>query len=133
MFAWRYRHLANTSCQQESEDGELELDIDQLSHEALLKLWELCKKVLPGFGKDPAAAANPPSPEVARAAPSKQPKTAAKPKKNKPMSADEQEARIAQLREIRQLYKPGQPVDEAQLAQEAAAMDASSDDSSEEE
>lgn len=49
------------------------------------------------------------------------------------MSADEQEARIAQLREIRELYKPGQPVDEAQLAQEAAAMHDSSDDSSEEE
>ncbi|GKU15951.1 unnamed protein product [Fusarium langsethiae] len=35
--------------QNENTDGELELDIDQLSHEALLKLWELCRKVLPGF------------------------------------------------------------------------------------
>lgn len=119
--------------QQESEDGELELDIDQLSHEALLKLWELCKKVLPGFGKDPAAAPNS-SPEAHRGAPAKQPKTAAKPKKNKPMSAQEQEARIAKLREIRDLYKPGQePADEAQMAQEVGAMDDSSDDSSEEE
>lgn len=128
---------------QESEDGELELDIDQLSHEALLKLWDLCKKVLPGFGKDPnAAAAGSHSPEMSRGGGgggggggSKQPKTAAKPKKNKPMSAQEQEARIAQLREIRDLYKPGQePADEAQGAQEASlAMDDSSDDSSEEE
>lgn len=119
---------------QESEDGELELDIDQLSNEALLKLWELCKKVLPGFGKD-SAAVPASSPEVNRSAPTKQaPKTAAKPKKNKPMSAQEQEARIAQLREIRDLYKPGQePADEAQMVQEAAAMNDTSDDSSEEE
>lgn len=124
--------------QMESEDGELELDIDQLSHEALLKLWELCKKVLPGFGKDASAAAAS-SPEVSRGSSSKQAKTAAKPKKNKPMSAQEQEARIAQLRQIRDMYKPGQePNDEAHSAHEATGMhddddDDSSDDSSEEE
>lgn len=50
------------------------------------------------------------------------------------MSAQEQEARIAQLREIRDLYKPGQePAGMVQAAQEAAEMDDSSDDSSEEE
>lgn len=50
------------------------------------------------------------------------------------MSAQEQEARIAQLRQISDLYKPGQePADEAQMAQEAVAMNDSSDDSSEEE
>ncbi|KAF4121979.1 bromodomain-containing factor 1 [Geosmithia morbida] len=130
--------------QMESEDGELELDIDQLSHEALLKLWDLCKKVLPGFGKDPAAAAAAAnSPEATRGGgpSSKQPKTAARPKKNKPMSAQEQEARIAQLREIRELYKPGQePTDEGHHShgrhapqETSAAMDDSSDDSSEEE
>ena len=97
-------------------------------------MWELCKKVLPGFGKD-ANAAPASSPEVSRSAPAKQAKTAAKPKKNKPMSAQEQEARIAQLREIRDLYKPGQePADEVHSAQEALGMnDDSSDDSSEEE
>ncbi|PFH55441.1 hypothetical protein XA68_18307 [Ophiocordyceps unilateralis] len=36
--------------QNENTDGELELDIDQLSHDALFKLWDLCKKALPGFG-----------------------------------------------------------------------------------
>lgn len=54
------------------------------------------------------------------------------------MSAQEQEARIAQLREIRDLYKPGQePADEVHSAHEATGMndddDESSDDSSEEE
>ncbi|KAL6695611.1 sporulation transcription factor [Trichoderma pleuroticola] len=119
--------------QNENNEGELELDIDQLSNEALLKLWELCKKVLPGFGKDSTAAAK--SPEVNRAVPAKQtPKSASKPKKNKPMSAQEQEARIAQLTAIQQLYKPGQePADEAPLAAAPNRHDESSDDSDSEE
>ncbi|UKZ52588.1 hypothetical protein TrVGV298_006366 [Trichoderma virens] len=119
--------------QNENNEGELELDIDQLSNEALLKLWELCKKVLPGFGKDSTAAAK--SPEVNRAVPPKQtPKSASKPKKNKPMSAQEQEARIAQLTAIQQLYKPGQePADEAPLAAAPNRHDESSDDSDSEE
>ncbi|KAL6792981.1 sporulation transcription factor [Trichoderma sp. SZMC 28012] len=119
--------------QNENNEGELELDIDQLSNEALLKLWELCKKVLPGFGKDSTAAAK--SPEVNRAVPAKQtPKSASKPKKNKPMSAQEQEARIAQLTAIQQLYKPGQePADEALHAAAPNRHDESSDDSDSEE
>lgn len=89
--------------QNENNDGELELDIDQLSNDALLKLWELCKKVLPGFAKDSSGPA--PAAEPARAPKSKT--TAGKPKKNKPMSAQEQEARIAQLTALRQMYKDG--------------------------
>ncbi|OAQ95654.1 hypothetical protein LLEC1_05671 [Akanthomyces lecanii] len=89
--------------QNENNDGELELDIDQLSNDALLKLWELCKKVLPGFAKDSSGPA--PAPEPVRAPKSKT--TAGKPKKNKPMSAQEQEARIAQLTALRQMYKDG--------------------------
>ncbi|CAG9936881.1 unnamed protein product [Clonostachys rosea f. rosea IK726] len=116
--------------QMESEDGELELDIDQLSNDALLKLWELCKKALPGFAKDAAAQ----SPEVHRAAPSKSaPKTAAKPKKNKPMSALEQEARIAQLRQIRDMYGKGDNGGAADPARAESQGPMSSDDSSEEE
>ncbi|KAK8150764.1 hypothetical protein G3M48_008938 [Beauveria asiatica] len=87
--------------QNENTEGELELDIDQLSNEALLKLWELCKKVLPGFAKDTAPPA--PAPEPSR--PPKSKTTAGKPKKNKPMSAQEQEARIAQLTALRQMYR----------------------------
>ncbi|KAH7319639.1 hypothetical protein B0I35DRAFT_450765 [Stachybotrys elegans] len=92
--------------QAENTDGELELDIDQISVDALLALWQLLKKVVPGFGKDTAA--NPPSPEISRATPSKSaPKSAPKSKKNKPMSAKEQEARISQLRALEQLYTKG--------------------------
>ncbi|KAM5350463.1 hypothetical protein ACJ41O_006968 [Fusarium nematophilum] len=119
--------------QNENNDGELELDIDQLSNEALLKLWELCKKVLPGFGKDANAAVS--SPETSRAAPPKQSKasTSAKPKKNKPMSAREQEARIAQLREIRDLYRPGQEASDQPVLQAPTPNAESSDESDSEE
>ena len=123
--------------QMESEDGELELDIDQLSPEALLKLWELCKKILPGFGKDPNAAAKA-SPEAHRSTPAKQAgkPASSKSKKNKPMSAHEQEARIARLKEIQDMYQGGRNPDEAPATQdELKAMEGqdSSDDSSEEE
>ncbi|KAL7805710.1 sporulation transcription factor [Trichoderma aethiopicum] len=119
--------------QNENNEGELELDIDQLSSDALNKLWDLCRKVLPGFGKDSNATTK--SPEVNRAVPAKQaPKSASKPKKNKPMSAQEQEARIAQLTAIQQLYKPGQePADDASHAPAHNRHDESSDDSDSEE
>ncbi|KAL7764672.1 hypothetical protein ACKLNR_005817 [Fusarium oxysporum f. sp. zingiberi] len=120
--------------QNENTDGELELDIDQLSNEALLKLWELCKKVLPGFGKDNNV---PSSPEVTRAAPPKHTKassTSAKPKKNKPMSAREQEERIAQLRDLSNLYRPGQePGDNQPVLQAPTPTAESSDESDSEE
>ncbi|KNB15125.1 hypothetical protein FOXG_13808 [Fusarium oxysporum f. sp. lycopersici 4287] len=120
--------------QNENTDGELELDIDQLSNEALLKLWELCKKVLPGFGKDTNV---PSSPEVTRAAPPKHTKassTSAKPKKNKPMSAREQEERIAQLRDLSNLYRPGQePGDNQPVLQAPTPTAESSDESDSEE
>jgi bromodomain-containing factor 1 len=119
--------------QNENTDGELELDIDQLSNEALLKLWDLCKRVLPGFGRDHNVA---PSPEVSRAAPPKHSKsssTSAKPKKNKPMSAREQEERIAQLRGLRDLYRPGQEPGDAQPVLQAPTPTAESSDESDSE
>lgn len=120
---------------QENTDGELELDIDQLSNDALFKLWDLCKKALPGFGKDSTATPNS-SAEVNRGGPVQQaPKTAAKPKKNKPMSAQEQESRIAQLTALREMYhKPGQePAEAPNVTQTATPMAESSDDSDSEE
>lgn len=110
------------------------MDIDQLSPEALLKLWELCKKVLPKFGKDPNTS-QVSSPEVARTTASKAAKNAApKGKKNKPMSAQEQEQKIAELRQLQGLYHTGQePLDGAPTEAQAPAHDESSDDSSEEE
>lgn len=107
------------------------MDIDQLSNEALLKLWDLCKKVLPGFGKSLAPAK---SPEVTKSSANKAtPKSASKPKKNKPMSAQEQEARIAQLTAISQMYKSGQDPSESALAGSPTAGDSSDDSDSEEE
>ncbi|KAJ3526353.1 hypothetical protein NM208_g11230 [Fusarium decemcellulare] len=121
--------------QNENNDGELELDIDQLSNEALLKLWELCKKVLPGFGRAQNAAVS--SPEAPRAPPPppKQSKasTSAKPKKNKPMSAREQEERIAQLRGLRDLYRPGQDPADSQPVLQAPTPNAESSDESDSE
>ncbi|KAI9155420.1 Bromodomain-containing factor [Paramyrothecium foliicola] len=123
--------------QAENTDGELELDIDQLSNEALLKLWELLKKVLPGFGKDSSNAGNS-SPEVSRGASTKQAaaKAAAsssKSKKNKPMSAQEQEARIAQLQSLRNLYKGDQAPAATDVTQAPTPTAESSDDSDSEE
>ncbi|KAI5457416.1 hypothetical protein BGZ63DRAFT_365150 [Mariannaea sp. PMI_226] len=117
--------------QNENNDGELELDIDQLSNEALLKLWDLCKRVLPSFAKDlPGAAA---SPEVTRSAPPKQSKNMAKPKKNKPMSAREQEERIAQLKGLRDMYKSGGDANDGGVMQAPTPTAESSDDSDSEE
>ena len=89
---------------QENDSGELELDIDMLSNDCLVKLWQLCKKVLPNFGKDKSAVAS--SPAVGAPKPPK----SSKPKKNKPMSAREQEQRIAELKNLRLLTSlPGVP------------------------
>ncbi|KAF4966420.1 hypothetical protein FZEAL_10663 [Fusarium zealandicum] len=121
--------------QNENNDGELELDIDQLSNEALLKLWELCKRVLPGFGKDANAQVS--SPEATRPPPvpkpSKSSSTSAKPKKNKPMSAREQEERIAQLRGLASLYTPGQDPADGQGVYQAPTPNAESSDESDSE
>jgi bromodomain-containing factor 1 len=100
-----------------------------------LKLWDLCKKVLPGFAKDSAG------PTAVESRPPKQSKTTAgKPKKNKPMSAQEQEARIAQLTALRQMYKDGNDVGDVSMGGSSAPMqqsppiaDSSDDSDSEEE
>ncbi|RDA89719.1 hypothetical protein CP533_2514 [Ophiocordyceps camponoti-saundersi (nom. inval.)] len=121
--------------QNENTDGELELDIDQLSNDAMFKLWDLCKKALPAFGKDSTVAPDE-SAEVNRGATAKQaPKTAATKRKNKPMSAQEQDARIAQLKEVSKLYRPpGQePAEVAKVTQAPTPMGDSSEDSDSEE
>jgi bromodomain-containing factor 1 len=109
------------------------LDIDQLSNEALLRLWELCKKALPSFAKDSAPAT---STEVSRSA--KQAAAAAKSagskKKNKPMNAQEQEARIAHLRSLSQIYNPKpQAGDDTAMTQITPGAESSDDSDSEEE
>lgn len=84
--------------QGENDSGELELDIEQLSDEALVKLYDLAIKEFPHLRADKEktfAAPPPPQPSAPKS------KAAARNKKNKPMSKSEQERRIAQLNELR--------------------------------
>lgn len=91
--------------QGENDAGELELDIDTVSDEALGKLYEIAIKANPNaraekerqYGAHTAAApqvADPPASNKSRGPSSKS-------KKNKPMSKVEQERRIQQLNELR--------------------------------
>jgi bromodomain-containing factor 1 len=120
---------------QENDSGELELDIDQLSNDCLLKLWDLCKKALPGFGKGLPAPASSPAVNSGSAAKQASSKSG-KPKKNKPMSAREQEDRIARLSRLRDLYTEGKGGQEPTMplpTQEAQVSGDSSEDSDSEE
>ncbi|KAL5614427.1 uncharacterized protein BROUX77_000264 [Berkeleyomyces rouxiae] len=107
--------------QTENTNGELELDIDQLSNDALLKLWDLCKKNLSSFAAQvaaeshassstrdslPAASSTGGSAASAAAAAAR---SSAKGKKNKPMSAREQEMRIAHLTQVREQFRTTAP------------------------
>ncbi|KAG6008467.1 hypothetical protein E4U21_004489 [Claviceps maximensis] len=118
--------------QNENNDGELELDIDQLSHDALSKLWDLCRKALPGFARDTEPIS---APEASRplAKPSSKASTAAKPKKNKPMSASEQEQRIAELQALSQMYKNPQESGPGVTQAPTPGAESSDDSDSEEE
>lgn len=88
----------------ENDAGELELDIETVSEEALVRLYDIALKANPNariekerqLGLHTSPSADPPV--TAAAAKSKQlPKS----KKNKPMSKSEQERRIQQLNELR--------------------------------
>lgn len=87
----------------ETDDDELELDMEQLSDEALVKLFELVLKAFPTYKEqlkksEPA----PPNAQNSHAA-----KSAAK-KKNKPMGKAEQERKLEQLKALKDSYKrPG--------------------------
>ncbi|ROT40459.1 hypothetical protein SODALDRAFT_330175 [Sodiomyces alkalinus F11] len=92
--------------QTENDSGELELEIDQLTTDALHKLWDLLKRVLPNFGTN-APSARESSPVNNGPSAKQAPKQPSKPKKNKPMNAREQEARIAELERLKNQYKSG--------------------------
>ncbi|TQN66580.1 Bromodomain-containing factor 1 [Colletotrichum shisoi] len=125
--------------QSENSSGELELEIDQLTNEALHKLWDLCKKALPTFANGlapaPAREASP-----VNTPPSKSAGKSTKPKKNKPMNAQEQEARIAELERLRNMYDGNPQGDQERPGSSGRANEApihdhdseSSDDSEEE-
>lgn len=89
---------------QENDSGELELDMEQLSVGAIQKLWEVCSKTMPGFGRGEGGGGggSPPvedsSPPAERGAPKNR-------KKNKPMNAREQEERIANLKRIQEQFR----------------------------
>ncbi|KAL2877140.1 transcription initiation at TATA-containing promoter protein [Colletotrichum sp. CLE4] len=112
--------------QSENSSGELELEIDQLTNEALHKLWDLCRKTLPGFG--PGFTANGPAREASpvNSAPAKASANnkSSKNKKNKPMNAQEQEARIAELERLRHMYDGKEPGDQERPGSSGRAHEA---------
>ncbi|PKS10898.1 hypothetical protein jhhlp_002656 [Lomentospora prolificans] len=127
--------------QAENNAGVLELDIDQLSTTAIQKLWDLCSKAVPGFGRDsvPMADAGGSSPQMDNATGSRPPKAK---KKNKPMNAREQEERISKLKGIRDQFRTGgtggqagspKAANDSITALTPTAMDDSSDSSDSEE
>ncbi|KAK3293686.1 uncharacterized protein B0H64DRAFT_218447 [Chaetomium fimeti] len=90
--------------QGENDAGELELDIETISEDALVRLYDLALKDNPNARVEKerqrtaaAAAAAPPQTET----PTTKSKQLSKSKKNKPMSKSEQERRIQQLNELR--------------------------------
>ncbi|KAK1751113.1 Bromodomain-containing factor 1 [Echria macrotheca] len=85
--------------QGENDSGELELDIEQLSEDALVRLYDLVTKAFPNLKAEKEKTfAAPPVPVQSTPA---RPKGVAKSKKNKPMSRVEQERRLQQLTELR--------------------------------
>ncbi|KXX83269.1 Bromodomain-containing factor 1 [Madurella mycetomatis] len=81
----------------ENDSGELELDIELLSEEVLVKLYDIVIKAFPNLRAEKERALAPPSADP----PAAKPKSTGKSKKNKPMSKLEQERRIQQLNELR--------------------------------
>ncbi|KAL2160727.1 hypothetical protein VTH06DRAFT_924 [Thermothelomyces fergusii] len=85
--------------QGENDEGELELDIDIISEDALYKLFEIALKANPNAlvekQRQMGMLATPASEQPAKSKP------LTKTKKNKPMSKSEQERRIQQLNELR--------------------------------
>ncbi|KAL2173443.1 uncharacterized protein P884DRAFT_303414 [Thermothelomyces heterothallicus CBS 202.75] len=85
--------------QGENDEGELELDIDIISEDALYKLFEIALKANPNAlvekQRQMGALAAPASEQPAKS------RQLSKSKKNKPMSKSEQERRIQQLNELR--------------------------------
>ncbi|KAI0539419.1 hypothetical protein GGR58DRAFT_239203 [Xylaria digitata] len=120
---------------QNNDDGEMELDIDSLTLDALGKLYDLINKAHPNIrqtlAKKPeySNVVNPePEPKV-------KPGGLPKAKKNKPMNKHEQERKIEQLRELKaQLQRHGsgsqEPIPEVEAP--AAAESSESSDSEEE-
>lgn len=92
--------------QNENDDGEMELDIDSLSTDALRRLYELIHKSNPSIRA--SLEKKPEYSNPAEAEPKPKPNAPSKAKKNKPMNKHEQERKIEQLRELKaQLQRHG--------------------------
>ncbi|CAK7214683.1 transcription initiation at TATA-containing promoter protein [Sporothrix bragantina] len=105
--------IKKDTSQEESESGELELDIDQLSQDALGKLYELIVKAFPHMRVKA---------EKVKTTESSASGKPTKPKKHKPMGKLEQERNIEKLREIKaQFQRPGsgsqEPLPSVELGQ----------------
>ncbi|KAL9586838.1 MAG: hypothetical protein Q9212_000656 [Teloschistes hypoglaucus] len=102
------------------QDDELELDIDELSDEVLRKLWEFVKK-------------NSKAQEEVRAPPVASTAPAASKKKNKPMTKQEQERQIQDLKHISsQFQNPTPSIETAPQTYDVRHETSGDDDDSEE-
>ncbi|KAI1179525.1 hypothetical protein F4777DRAFT_600367 [Nemania sp. FL0916] len=121
--------------QNENDEGEMELDIDSLSQEALTRLYDLINKAHPSIRQKVAQKPEHSSAVVSESEPKARPGALPKAKKNKPMNKIEQERKIEQLRELKaQLQRAGsgsqEPIPEAEAP---AAAESSEESDSEEE
>lgn len=123
---------------QENGDGELELEIDTLSLEALHKLYDLMCKGIKGFRSKVEAKIKE---ETQASAPPVLNQPPQKPRKNKPMGKGEQELKIEHLAKLKSQFRGGRqgsgsqeppPSHEMASAAEPAQADDDSDVSSEE-
>ncbi|KAI9768568.1 MAG: hypothetical protein M1840_004765 [Geoglossum simile] len=109
----------------QGDDGELELDIDELPNDVLYKLLQFVQKHAPSSREIQAES---PPPKTSSAAKGGVPKT----KKNKPMSKTEQEARIEELQRKLKNYKNAGS-DSPEPEEESSSDDDESGSESEEE
>ncbi|KAI1635655.1 hypothetical protein F4809DRAFT_642273 [Biscogniauxia mediterranea] len=94
--------------QNENDDGEMELDIDALTSEALGKLYDLINKAHPAIRASVEQKPEFSNSVPQEAEPKPKPSGSSKTKKNKPMNKHEQERKIEQLRELKaQLQRHG--------------------------
>ena len=124
-----------TNSFQENDDGEMELDIDSLTSDALGKLYDLINKAHPNIRQTLAKKPEYRKDISAEVEPKAKPGGLPKAKKNKPMNKHEQERKIEQLRELKaQLQRHGsgsqEPIPETEPP---AAGDSSEESDSEEE
>jgi len=110
-------------------DDELELDIDEIPDEVVYELWEFVKKLQP---KSHGVVDEDDDYEEDRG--HKAAAASSHRKKNKPMTAREQESKIAQVREQLARFEGQSPIESPPADQdESSDDDAGSDESSEEE